>query len=70
MHIPARHAPKALELHELGLKLVDLVAQFVDDLLVAGDVEVDADDVADNCSLDVLGAVRIVERVICVLERQ
>ena len=64
-----KHRSASLKLLQLGLEFVHLGAEVADNLLVFGDVEVDADDVAHNSGFDVLCAVGICQRVVCVLER-
>mmetsp|Transcript_10189 Transcript_10189/g.30141 ORF Transcript_10189/g.30141 Transcript_10189/m.30141 type:complete len:528 (-) Transcript_10189:171-1754(-) len=53
---------------QLVLEVADLVAQVRDDLLVLGDVGGDGGGVAHGLGLDVLGAVRVLERVCCLLK--
>ena len=59
----------ALQMKQLRLELVNLSTKILHDLLVSSDVEVDADDIADDGGFDVLGAVCIVEGVVSVLVR-
>ena len=56
-------------MQQLGLELLNLSMQIVDNLLVSDNVEVDVDDVADDCGLDVLGAVGVAQCVVRVLKR-